>query len=164
MFLYRGLAALIFLLLGALVFSIYNPAKAIEWECVRDANHVNAQGVKDGVDCKSAASGQFTTEPLCREGCNRLCARGFKPSCNFTSVCKVYGFAINLMSVGAGLAALMVLLYGAYRYVMGKGEAEAITTAQAIIINAGIGLILVVVAYSLTRVFLALLQVESICF
>lgn len=154
-----------FLLFGVFVLALSNPVKAIEWECVRDANHVNAvSGVKDGVRCNSQVSGDFTTLQQCEEGCNRLCARGFKPSCNFTSVCKVYGFAINLMSVGAGLLALMFLLYGTYRYVMGKGEPEAITTAQSIIINAGIGLILVVVAYTLTRIFLALLQIESICF
>jgi hypothetical protein len=68
------------------------------------------------------------------------------------------------MSVGAGLVALMVLLYGAYRYVMGKGVAEEISKAQAILINAGIGLVLVVVAYSLTRLVLALLQVDTVCF
>lgn len=164
MFLYRGLIALVFLVFGVFVFSIHNPIKAIEWECVRDANHINAQGVKDGVRCNSQTTGNFATLQQCEEGCNRLCARGFKPSCNFTSVCKVYGFAINLMSVGAGLIALFILLYGSYRYVMSRGEPEAITAAQSMLINAGIGLILVVAAYTLTRIFLALLQVETICF
>jgi len=47
---------------------------------------------------------------------------------------------------------------------MGKGEPEAIATAQSIIINAALGLILVVTAYSLARLILALLKVDIICF
>ncbi len=147
--------------LFALVFSSFRPANALDYKCQRDSAPANVKGVR----CVPAPNdGQFETMVLCDEQCNRLCARGFNPACNFTSVCKVYGFAINLTSVGAGLLALMLVLYGTYRYVMGKGEPEAITTAQSIIINAGVGLILVVVAYSLTRIVLALLQVGSICF
>lgn len=149
-------------LFAILVVSTLRPSYGASFSCVRDTNRLNTVGAKCILDLNG--QGQFETLQSCDEGCNRLCARGFKPSCNFTSVCKVYGFAINLMSVGAGLVALMVLLYGAYRYVMGKGVAEEISKAQAILINAGIGLVLVVVAYSLTRLVLALLQVDTVCF
>lgn len=145
-----------------LVASTLHPSYGASFSCIRDTNRLNAVGAKCILDLNG--QGQFETLESCSESCNRLCARGFKPSCNFTSVCKVYGFAINFMSVGAGLVALVVLLYGAYRYVMGKGVAEEISKAQAILINAGIGLVLVVVAYSLTRLVLALLQVDTVCF
>jgi len=147
---------------AVLVLSIIRPSYGASFSCIKDSNRLNTVGAKCILDLNG--QGQFDTLERCDEGCNRLCARGFNPACNFTSVCKVYGFAINLTSVGAGLLALMLVLYGTYRYVMGKGEPEAITTAQSIIINAGVGLILVVVAYSLTRLVLALLQVGSICF
>ncbi|MEI6326651.1 MAG: hypothetical protein WCO78_00860 [Candidatus Roizmanbacteria bacterium] len=161
---YRWITGLIIIILGVITVSSYFPVNA-QWNCVRDSIHKNAAGVLDGVKCVSTAPpGQFITEPVCTEGCNRLCARGFSPACNFTSICKVYGFAINLTSVGAGLLALIFFLYGAYRYVMGKGEPEAIATAQSIIINAALGLILVVTAYSLARLILALLKVDIICF
>lgn len=159
---YRWAVSLALVPLFALVLSSFLPANALDYKCVRDSTPPNTTGVV----CRLVVndSGQFSTRDSCIENCNRLCARGFKPSCNFTSVCKVYGFAINFMSVGAGLVALVVLLYGAYRYVMGKGVAEEISKAQAILINAGIGLVLVVVAYSLTRLVLALLQVDTVCF
>ncbi len=163
MLVYRWIIAAVAISLGVFLITLNSPVNAIGWECVRDANHIK-NGVKDGVNCTVTVSGNFATIRECEDVCNRLCARGFSPACNFTSVCKVYGFAINLMSVGAGLVALMVLLYGAYRYVMGKGVAEEISKAQAILINAGIGLVLVVVAYSLTRLVLALLQVDTVCF
>lgn len=158
---YRWVVSLAFLPLLILALSSFRPANALDYKCQRDSAPANVKGVK----CVPAPNdGQFETMVLCNDQCNRLCARGFSPACNFTSICKVYGFAINFMSVGAGLVALMVLLYGAYRYVMGKGEAEEISKAQAILINAGIGLVLVVVAYSLTRLVLALLQVDTVCF
>ncbi len=163
MFSSRVILTIVVIMLGVFAVSAYHPVKA-EWKCVQDAALANAQGTKYAVACHLDPAGSFSTFDQCKEGCNSLCARGFKPSCNFTSVCKVYGFAINFMSVGAGLVALIVLLYGAYRYVMGKGEAEEISKAQAILINAGIGLVLVVVAYSLTRLVLALLQVDTVCF
>ncbi len=158
MFLSRWVVAILLLPLLIFTISSLHPATALGFKCLRDSS------VAKGVACASSDDGQFATLNLCDEQCNKLCARGFRPACNFTSVCKVYGFAINLLSVGAGLISLAMVLYGAFRFVTGKGVAEEAGKAKSIIVNAGAGLIIVVIAYTLTRVVLAMLQVDTVCF
>ncbi len=66
--------------------------------------------------------------------------------------------------MAAGLIALLMGLYGAFKYLTANGVSEELTKAQTVIINAIIGLVIVVVAYSVTRIILTVTDVGTICF
>ncbi len=58
------------------------------------------------------------------------------------------GTAIKLVFFIAGLAALVYLLWGAFDWIMSSGKKEDVEKAQQKIISAVIGLILIVVAFT----------------
>jgi hypothetical protein len=124
-----------------------------------ECNTVNQQ-------CTPDITGKYPDFQSCEYDCkkNSLCKRGFEPACNFTSICKVYGFAINLATVAAGLLALAMGIYGSFKYLTANGVTEDLAKAQTVIVNAMIGLVIVVVAYSVTRVILTVTEVGTICF
>ncbi len=61
---------------------------------------------------------------------------------------KVITFAIQIVFLVAGLAALVYLLWGALDWLMSEGQKEKLSKAQSKIVNAIIGLLLVVVAFT----------------
>ena len=118
--------------------------------------------------CAPDVAGKFADLKSCERACdpskNALCARGFEPACNFTSICKTYGFVINTATMVAGLFALAMGIYGSFKYMTANGVTEELTNAQTMIVNAMIGLVIVVVAYSITRIILTVTDVGTICF
>jgi uncharacterized membrane protein YidH (DUF202 family) len=57
-------------------------------------------------------------------------------------------FLIQIVFLVAGLAALVYLLWGALDWLMSEGQKEKLSKAQSKIVNAIIGLLLVVVAFT----------------
>lgn len=140
-----------------LIFGFFSPGKvaaAKEYSCDQNTN-----------TCARVPLGQFDSLAECKKSCtNILCDRGFEPACNFTSVCKTYAFAINFVTMLAAILTLVFFLYGTYKYLTAKGAAEDISKAVSVIINAGAGLLIVVIAYSVTRVLLTATGVGTACF
>ncbi|MEI7653416.1 MAG: hypothetical protein WCJ70_04060 [bacterium] len=64
----------------------------------------------------------------------------------------------------AGLLALAMGIFGSFKYMTANGVTEELTKAQTGIINAIIGLVIVVVAYGVTRIILTVTDVGTICF
>lgn len=131
--------------------------------------HAHAQAFECNAktqQCSSDIAGKYPNLQLCEDDCkkNALCKRGFEPACSFTSICKTYGFVINIATSAAGLLALAMGIFGSFKYMTANGVTEELTKAQTVIINAIIGLVLVVVAYSITRIILTVTDVGTICF
>lgn len=141
------------LFIATMLFAIPQNALA-QYQCVKQT-------------CTPDPNGSFQTEKACLDACgaeNALCKRGFEPACNFTSICKVYGFTINVATTAAGLLALAMGIYGSFKYLTANGATEELAKAQTVIVNAIIGLVIVVVAYSVTRIILTVTDVGTICF
>jgi hypothetical protein len=74
-----------------------------------------------------------------------------EPSTSSTSVNNTVKTAINLLSVVAGVAAVIMLMVGGFRYVTSGGNAESIKSARSTITYAIIGLIIVAIAQVIVR-------------
>lgn len=67
---------------------------------------------------------------------------------------KLLGFAIQAVFLVAGLAALMFMLLGAFNWIISEGQKEKIEKAQRMMMNAVIGLVLVVVVFTVFSFFM----------
>lgn len=67
---------------------------------------------------------------------------------------KLLGFAIQAIFLVAGLAALMFMLLGAFNWITSEGQKEKIEKAQRMIINAVVGLVLVVLVFTVFSFFM----------
>lgn len=65
---------------------------------------------------------------------------------------------------GAGIALLIYMVFGGFQLMLSKGDPKAIQSAQGKITNALIGFIIVVVAYSLVRLFGQLFGIQNTLF
>lgn len=156
-----------FVLLSFMVspsYAIFNatlPANCVFQAGVPTCVNADNGFFQKGSDCKTKAD---TPEDAGDVTCNATCARGFQPACSFTGICRVYGLVINLVTFFGAILALLYLMLSVINYVNAKGVIEEIQKAQSGMTNALIGLIFVIIAYTLTRTILTLLGIKSICF
>ncbi len=59
---------------------------------------------------------------------------------------------INIILALAGLIAVLVLIIGGFRYVTSFGNDEAVGTAKKMIINAIIGIVIIILSFVIVRV------------
>lgn len=70
------------------------------------------------------------------------------------AVGSILGFIIQIVFLVAGLATLLYLLMGAFDWITSEGQKEKLEKAQKKIMNAVIGLLLIVVAFTLFSFFM----------
>ena len=68
-----------------------------------------------------------------------------------TSVSKVIDFAVNLLSVIVGIAAVIMIIIGGFKYVTSNGDSNNIASAKNTIIYAIVGLIVAALAQVIAR-------------
>jgi hypothetical protein len=84
------------------------------------------------------------------------------PLRNITSIQGVIRALIDIAFGAAGLVAVIYLIVGGFRYITSSGNAEAIEGAKATIINAIVGLIVILVAFLLVNYILISLNVNPL--
>ena len=84
------------------------------------------------------------------------------PLRNITSIQGVIRALIDIAFGAAGLVAVIYLIVGGFRYVTSSGNAEAIEGAKATIVNAIVGLIVILVAFLLVNYILISLNVNPL--
>ena len=82
------------------------------------------------------------------------------PVAKFSSISKFVNIFIPLMTTVGGIAALIMLLYGAYMYLTSEGNPEKIKKSQATLMYAVIGLFLMTISYIITRIIGYVLKVD----
>jgi len=65
---------------------------------------------------------------------------------------------VNILSIIVGVAAVIMIIYGGFRYVTSGGDSGNITTAKNTIIYALVGLVVVALAQGIVRFVLSLLD------
>lgn len=84
------------------------------------------------------------------------------PLHDITSIQGVVRALIDVAFGAAGLVTVIFLIIGGYRYITSQGNAEQIEGAKATIINAVIGLIIILVAFLLVNYILISLNVNPL--
>lgn len=117
-----------------------------------------------------------TTEPsaishpdlrTCLNNCKtdpRYQLRNFGPFLNFPTIGSIMGLAMNVITLVAGILCGVYMFYGAFQYVQSSGDPKKAETARAYIFYAGLGLIIIVLAYAITRVILNVTNTNTIGF
>lgn len=59
--------------------------------------------------------------------------------------------AVNILSILVGIAAVIMIIYGGFRYMTSGGDATRITSAKNTILYALIGLVIVALAQTITK-------------
>ncbi len=72
-----------------------------------------------------------------------------------TSVENLIGDIVNILSIIVGVVAVIMIIYGGFRYVTSSGDSANISTAKNIIIYAIIGLIVAALAQIIVKFVLA---------
>lgn len=86
--------------------------------------------------------------------------KDINPIAKYSSIASFTDVIIPLMMILGGLASLIMLLLGAYKYLTSEGNPEKISKAQSTIIYAILGLFLIVASFILTKVIGWVLQVK----
>lgn len=84
------------------------------------------------------------------------------PLRNITSIQGVIRALIDVAFGAAGLVAVIYLIVGGFRYITSSGNAEAIEGAKATIVNAIVGLIVILIAFLLINYILISLNVNPL--
>lgn len=74
----------------------------------------------------------------------------------FNSVSGLVGEILIILIMAAGLIATVFVVVGGYKYLTAGGEEEQVKTAKKMLSNALIGLVVVLLAYSIIRITLNL--------
>lgn len=83
---------------------------------------------------------------------------------NFWSVGRLVNLAVPLtIAFGAGVC-LLFMLFGAYSYVMSGGEEKKITDATHTMTYAAVGLVVIVLAYTIVRTVLFATKINTFGF
>jgi hypothetical protein len=83
---------------------------------------------------------------------------------NFWSIGRGLSLAVPLAIAGGAGLCLVFMLYGAYTYITSGGEEKKITESMHTMTYAGLGLILIIVAYALVRTVLFVTKVNTFGF
>lgn len=83
---------------------------------------------------------------------------------NFWSIGRGLSLAVPLAIAGGAGLCLVFMLYGAYTYISSGGEEKKITESMHTMTYAGLGLILIIVAYALVRTVLFVTKVNTFGF
>lgn len=78
----------------------------------------------------------------------------FSPGDPVAGLGRLITFAIQLVFLVAGLAALLFMLLGAFNWITSEGQKEKVEKAQRMMMNAVIGLVLVVAVFTLFNFFM----------
>jgi len=70
----------------------------------------------------------------------------FRPA---TDLLSLVGKVVGIILLVAGIIAFLYLLYGGIQYMTAGGDAEKATAARTTILNAVIGIIIIVISYSI---------------
>lgn len=87
------------------------------------------------------AGAQFGSEPV---------PGGFDKST--TNVSQLIGKILNIVLGIVGLIAVLFLVWGGFQYITSAGDEEKVKSAKGTMINALIGVVVVILAYALVRV------------
>jgi hypothetical protein len=83
------------------------------------------------------------------------------PAARFSSFGSLLNIFIPLLSMGAALIFLVMLLWGAYTILTAGGNAENVKKAQKMVTTSIIGLIIVISAYLIVKLVAFVLQVDN---
>lgn len=72
--------------------------------------------------------------------------------CSEGSVASIFRLIINWALAIAFIAAVVVLIYGGFRYITSAGNADSATTGKTAIINALIGIVIIVLSYIIVQI------------
>ena len=71
---------------------------------------------------------------------------------SFDSLGALMGFIINIALLAVGMIAVLFVVIGGYKYLTASGNEEQLESGKKTIINALMGLVLVLLAYALVRI------------
>lgn len=118
------------------------------------APRVGAQTVDDVCDGLGLTGAACDTESAI-EGCR---AQPWTPGCENVAerrISDVIRGALNVISAIVGIVAVVMIIFGGYRYITAGGDSGKVSTAQTTIIYAIIGLIIVALAQVIVRFVLS---------
>lgn len=72
--------------------------------------------------------------------------------CSEGSIASIFRLIINWALAIAFIAAVVVLIYGGFRYITSAGNADSATTGKTAIINALIGIVIIVLSYIIVQI------------
>lgn len=72
--------------------------------------------------------------------------------CSEGSIASIFRLIINWALAIAFIAAVIVLIYGGFRYITSAGNADSATTGKTAIINALIGIVIIVLSYIIVQI------------
>ena len=113
------------------------------------------------------SGGTYLDLRTCLNNCKtdpRYQLRNFGPFLNFPTIGSIMGLAMNVITLVAGILCGVYMFYGAFQYVQSSGDPKKAETARAYIFYAGLGLIIIVLAYAITRVILNVTNTNTIGF
>lgn len=67
-------------------------------------------------------------------------------NCNATSVPKLASAIVNILSIVVGIVAVIMVIYGGFRYITSGGDAGRVASAKTTLIYAVVGLIIAALA------------------
>lgn len=105
---------------------------------------VGAQQIQNNL-CRGADDLQITTD---NSGANCVLDNPSAGACDFNCVLRK---VVNIISVIVGVIAVIMIIYGGFRYVTSGGKQESVTTAKNTLLYAIIGLVIVALAQVIVR-------------
>lgn len=101
-----------------------------------------------GVGMQSTVYGQTPTQSAKQQACQGVTGQVTGATCGggTTDLSKVVKAVLNILSVIAGVAAVIMIIIGGLRYITSGGEAQAVSGAKRTLIYAVVGLVVVSLA------------------
>ncbi|MFO0703573.1 MAG: hypothetical protein U0525_02510 [Patescibacteria group bacterium] len=134
-----------------------------EYNCDINPNRNPALATKE---CFEATGGSYKSYCECLRGGNppndsaackedpRYQLRNFAPFCNFPTIGSFVNLGTALVAVVAGLLSGFFMFYGSYQYLSAGGDAKKLEAARNRILYSIIGLIIIILAYTIVKTIL----------
>ncbi len=90
--------------------------------------------------------------------------RNFAPFLNFPNIGSILNLSTALVSTAGGLFCMILMFNGVFHYLNAGGDAKKIEKARSTMVFAGIGLLIVLFAYTIVRVILDITNTNTIGF
>lgn len=87
--------------------------------------------------------------------------QNFPPAC-ITNISALASFLLPLLYVGSAMLLLFILLYAGYLYLKSGSDPGNVTRAQSLITYSIVGIILIFLAYFLTRVVAYVFNIDFV--